>query len=429
MPRRAPATSSAALQADARSADTRRVRALPCRRGAVALVLAAALALPATSSAVAEPGSPAEAGNPTDAGDQAESGSPAEPDAGQAREAAERGAREVDALMAELGDRLEAQAAARLAVAGSVSDSIAAESLADDAGARAVDARAQHSRTVRALYTSGGPVAVFSSLLDAGSLQDLADRTRVAQSLLHGAAQESGRATREHDLARGASDEGAQAADAQVVDAAAEARATDAVEDTLTRARVLLTDLDATAARAEATQEARRRAAAAAEVARSQVAEAERLVASSRAAAGPSRSAAGPSRSVPGSDIPAAFRVLYVEAAQRCPGMRWSQLAAVGQVETRHGRNNGPSSAGAQGPMQFMPRTFAAYGVDGDGDGVADPWNPSDAIHSAANYLCANGAGRGTPEAERRSLLRYNNAGWYVDLVQQAEAGILAAPG
>lgn len=394
------------------------MRTLSCPRSAVALVLVAALTLPATQSAVAQPGSPVEPGTR------------GEPDADRARDAATRGAQDVDALMVQLEDRLQAQAAARLAVAGSVNDSIAAESVADDAAAQAVATRARHSRTVRALYTSGGTVAVFSSLLDAASIQDLAERTCVAQSLLNGAARESERATRDHQLALQVSDDGAVAADAQVAHAAEAARTTDAVEDTLAEARSVLVDLSALAVQAEAAQDARRQAteaaeaarreaAEAAENARRQVAEAERLVALSRASGVPVLSTSG--------GIPDAFMALYVQAAQRCPGMRWSQLAAVGQVETRHGRNNGPSSAGAQGPMQFMPRTFAAYGVDGDGDGVADPWNPADAIHSAANYLCANGAGQGTPEAERRSLLRYNNAGWYVDLVQQAETQILAA--
>ena len=52
----------------------------------------------------------------------------------------------------------------------------------------------------------------------------------------------------------------------------------------------------------------------------------------------------------------------------------WQLLAGIGMAETRHGRNNTTSSAGAQGLMQFMPGTFAAYGVDGNGDGSeADP--------------------------------------------------------
>jgi membrane-bound lytic murein transglycosylase B len=64
--------------------------------------------------------------------------------------------------------------------------------------------------------------------------------------------------------------------------------------------------------------------------------------------------------------------------------------------------------------MQFMPATFAAYRVDGNGDGTTDILNPADAIFSAANYLCANGAGRGNLDG---AIFRYNHAGWYVQLV------------
>ncbi len=63
-------------------------------------------------------------------------------------------------------------------------------------------------------------------------------------------------------------------------------------------------------------------------------------------------------------------------------------LAGIGQVETDHGANKNVSSAGAMGPMQFMPATWAAYGVDGDGDGKADILNQTDAVYSAAHYLC-----------------------------------------
>ena len=114
--------------------------------------------------------------------------------------------------------------------------------------------------------------------------------------------------------------------------------------------------------------------------------------------------------------VPADFQRLYVAAAQTCQGMSWTLLAAIGQVETGHGANTSSSYAGAQGPMQFMPATFAAYGVDGDGDGDRDITDPADAIFSAAHYLCANGAGRGA-EATARAIWHYNHADWYVALV------------
>src|SRR6201986_5426447 len=73
-------------------------------------------------------------------------------------------------------------------------------------------------------------------------------------------------------------------------------------------------------------------------------------------------------------------------------GVPWSVLAAINKVESNFGQNMGPSSAGAIGWMHFMPDTWARWGTDADGDGIADPWNPTDAIYSAARYLAASGA-------------------------------------
>ncbi|MEU8318187.1 lytic transglycosylase domain-containing protein [Nonomuraea sp. NPDC048881] len=113
---------------------------------------------------------------------------------------------------------------------------------------------------------------------------------------------------------------------------------------------------------------------------------------------------------------PNSYLDLYKAAATRCPGLSWTVLAAIGQVESSHGRNNGPSSAGALGPMQFMPATWKHYGVDGDGDGKADIWSPYDAVPGAANYLCANGAGKGGAKL-RKSIWFYNHSWDYVDKV------------
>jgi len=113
---------------------------------------------------------------------------------------------------------------------------------------------------------------------------------------------------------------------------------------------------------------------------------------------------------------PKTYKALYQLAASYCPGLSWKVLAAIGQVESGHGRNLGPSSAGALGPMQFMPRTWAYYGVDGDGDGKADIMSPYDAVPAASLYLCANGAGRGG-QSLYRAIWRYNHADWYVKKV------------
>jgi hypothetical protein len=85
-------------------------------------------------------------------------------------------------------------------------------------------------------------------------------------------------------------------------------------------------------------------------------------------------------------------------------------LAAINGIETAFGTNLNVSSAGAVGWMQFMPATWAGYGVDGDGDGVKDPYDPEDAIHAAANYLRASGA----PGDWYTAVFAYNHADWYV---------------
>ena len=93
----------------------------------------------------------------------------------------------------------------------------------------------------------------------------------------------------------------------------------------------------------------------------------------------------------------------------------WQVLAAINKVESNFGRNMGPSSAGAIGWMQFMPSTWERWGVDADGDGIANPWSPDDAIAAAARYLAASG---GATDISR-AVFSYNHAQWYVDEVLQ----------
>ena len=119
--------------------------------------------------------------------------------------------------------------------------------------------------------------------------------------------------------------------------------------------------------------------------------------------------------------IPAEIQLLYQDAAAKF-GVPWTLLAGVGMEETAHGRNTATSTAGAQGLMQFMPATFAAYGVDGDGDGAADIHNPADSVYSAANYLVASGVLNG-PDGVKQALYAYNHADWYVgDVLYYAHA-------
>jgi Ca2+-binding RTX toxin-like protein len=101
------------------------------------------------------------------------------------------------------------------------------------------------------------------------------------------------------------------------------------------------------------------------------------------------------------------------KAAAKSFGLRWQILAAITQVESAHGCNMGPSSAGAIGWTQFMPATWSAWGMDANGDGKASPYNSVDAIFSSARYLRASGA----PGNYRRALFAYNHATWYVNLI------------
>lgn len=109
--------------------------------------------------------------------------------------------------------------------------------------------------------------------------------------------------------------------------------------------------------------------------------------------------------------LSAEFIGQYV-AAEAATGVAWELIAAVHYTETgQRGDTTVTSYAGAQGPMQFMPSTFRAYGIDGDGDGQVRINDVDDAIFSAANYMAANGAADGRVI---NALYRYNNDYGYV---------------
>jgi len=116
--------------------------------------------------------------------------------------------------------------------------------------------------------------------------------------------------------------------------------------------------------------------------------------------------------------VPANYLALYKDsAAEYCPGLSWTVLAAIGEIESGDGANDGPSSAGALGPMQFIPGTWAEWGMDGFGQtGPADIMNPLDAVPSAASMLCADGATAGA-KGLSQAIFDYNHAVWYVDEV------------
>ena len=119
-----------------------------------------------------------------------------------------------------------------------------------------------------------------------------------------------------------------------------------------------------------------------------------------------------------GPAAPAMRLLAWYREAQRRFGIRWQLLAAINFVESAFGKVRNASSAGAQGPMQFEPATWHAYGLGGD---VHDP---HDAILGAANYLAANNGARD----ERYAVLRYNPSGLYADAVLRYANRIARSP-
>ena len=107
------------------------------------------------------------------------------------------------------------------------------------------------------------------------------------------------------------------------------------------------------------------------------------------------------------------FLLPIFQAAGTAYGIPWQVLAAINEVETDYGRDLSVSSAGAEGWMQFLPAEWAQYGVDANGDGFKDPYNPADAIFAAARYLKAAGGDTNV----RAAVYSYNHSPAYVDSV------------
>ncbi|MFJ6777597.1 lytic transglycosylase domain-containing protein, partial [Kitasatospora sp. NPDC091257] len=151
----------------------------------------------------------------------------------------------------------------------------------------------------------------------------------------------------------------------------------------------------------------------------------------------------------------AAYRQAEASLAQRSPGchLPWQLLAAIGQVESGQANGGRVDAAGttltpilgpaldgngfaaisdtdggrydgdsrwdrAVGPMQFIPSTWASWGVDANGDGKADPNNVFDAAETAGRYLCAGGRDLADPAQLDRAVLSYNNSGEYLRTVR-----------
>ncbi|MGH9016591.1 MAG: NlpC/P60 family protein, partial [Acidimicrobiales bacterium] len=141
-------------------------------------------------------------------------------------------------------------------------------------------------------------------------------------------------------------------------------------------------------------------------------------------------------------DLPPAYEALMQGAvAAECPGLAWTVLAGIAKVESDFGRSSlpgvhsGANAAGAEGPMQFEPATFAVYHVVAPGGtDPASPYDPADAIYSAAHLLCADGGGN--PAHLYAAIFDYNHSDAYVSLVlayaqrygEEAGAGADADP-
>jgi cell wall-associated NlpC family hydrolase len=145
---------------------------------------------------------------------------------------------------------------------------------------------------------------------------------------------------------------------------------------------------------------------------------------------------AGRPSAVAVADIPPDYLTLYLDAAQTCPGLPWGVLAGIGTVESDNGQSDAPgvhsgaNFAGAEGPMQFEPATFAEYAVDADADVALSVYDPADAVYTAAAMLCANGVASGSRAGISQAVFAYNHSQAYVtDVLAWAARYTTPAPG
>ena len=132
--------------------------------------------------------------------------------------------------------------------------------------------------------------------------------------------------------------------------------------------------------------------------------------------------------------IPAAMLALYEQAAATCPGLPWTIAAAIGTIESDNGQSDlpgvhsGANSAGAEGPMQFEPATFAAYDepIPPGGAVPPSPYDPTDAVYAAVRLLCANGGAGGADIAG--AIYDYNHSAAYVAQVLALAQTYAAGP-
>lgn len=131
----------------------------------------------------------------------------------------------------------------------------------------------------------------------------------------------------------------------------------------------------------------------------------------------------------PVAGIPSEYMSYYRASADTCPHMDWALLAGIGSVETSHGQSqaagvqSGSNYAGAAGPMQFLPSTFASVRARHPEIG-ADLYDPANAIPAAAHKLCDDGVAAGHTWA---AIYSYNHSSSYVAAVQSRAAKYRAA--
>jgi membrane-bound lytic murein transglycosylase B len=289
------------------------------------------------------------------------------------------------------------------AVSASVTTAIQADSASQATNQAADAAQVAAITQVQALYESGGSLAAYASMLTTGDLNGLSDRTEMVSRVVSMQATAVHHATTVASTANAAAARASRRARVQIGTERTVAAAAGRVQSLLAQEKKLLAVADKHLASVQA---------------------AENALAAAQASFGSiTQSQINGLHILPPS---AEYLALYHGASPGGPGLSWTVLAAIGQVESGHGRNMGTSSAGAQGPMQFEPATFAAYAIDGDHDGVKSIMDPADAIYTASHYLCANGAGRG-PSALSAAILHYNHAGWYVEMVLKLASEYAAA--
>ena len=303
---------------------------------------------------------------------------------------------QVQRLQAQVKQAEQQYDAALAGVAATVNASIESDRASGEIASAAAAARDRLDNRVRGLYMSGGPLALYATLLNSGNINAFQDQADVVGRIV---SVDRGDLRAADAVSRLA---GEQAAAAQR--AAHRKIATErSVAVVATRVLTLLSQEQALLDQANA------------RVTQLEALDAARAALAAQAGAFGTITTAGIAALRPLA-MPSLYASLYRAAASTCPGLSWTVLAAIGQVESGHGRDPSTSYAGAMGPMQFEPGTFTTYAVDGNHDGVADIMNPADAIYTAARYLCANGAGGGG-DALARAIWHYNHADWYVQMV------------